>query len=205
MRRVLVIGAVAGLALSGCGCERPMDVSEPPSDSAGVPEPADTSSTGRARPAAPARDTSAPLQTDSLFYAMREQWVGVAADVSFSFRNPLPDTIYVVNCREQLNVSLETRSDREWKDFWSPILMMCLSKPIAILPGSTFHGTAKIYGAPPEANAAPRFPVKNVDGIYRLKWGSLVLHYDDRRQGFGDPVPVELRVSNPFALDDPRY
>jgi hypothetical protein len=33
--------------------------------------------------------------------------------------------------------------------------------------------------------------------------GSVVLDYDSDGQGFGDPVPVEYRVSNEFELRRP--
>jgi hypothetical protein len=38
---------------------------------------------------------------------------------------------------------------------------------------------------------------------YRLVLHGLVFNYDDARHGFGEPVPVEYRTSNLFALNAP--
>jgi hypothetical protein len=47
---------------------------------------------------------------------------------------------------------------------------------------------------------SPEFRSADVEGIYRLVLGSVVLDYDVNRQGFGDPVSQDLRTSNEFEL-----
>lgn len=151
------------------------------------------------------RDTTALVQTDSLIYRLEREWAGLRTTIRFSFTNPLPDTVYMVNCNGVVSGQLEKRSDGgQWIAMWSPVLPACLSPPVVIAPGATYEGTLPVWGALPGTNAAPQFNSSEVEGVYRMVWGSLVLHYDDSRQGFGDPVPLSVRISNAFVLDDPR-
>ena len=132
--------------------------------------------------------------------------ITLTTTIPFRFRNPLPDTVYVVNCSRGLATSLERLEAGEWQHYWSPIMLMCLSPPIVIPPGATYRDSARIVGVLPGHNAGPEFGSAEPEGTYRLRWGNLVLHYHDAEpgRGFGDPVPEELTVSNAFRLEDPR-
>src|SRR5690606_7265231 len=123
-------------------------------------------------------------------------------DVAFRYTNDTGQTTSIVNCNGGLNTSLEKHVDGTWEQFYDPALLMCLSPPIHIAARETYEGTARIHGALPGRNAAPEFASADLDGEYRLVWGSLVHDYDENRPGFGEPMGP-LR-SNPFLLVDPR-
>ncbi|UCC47343.1 MAG: hypothetical protein JSV41_07460 [Gemmatimonadota bacterium] len=64
--------------------------------------------------------------------------------------------------------------------------------------------TLHVWGALPGHNAGPEFKSDDVEGVYRIVMHRVVFNYDEDQTGFGDPVPLEYRVSNHFVLDDPR-
>lgn len=144
------------------------------------------------------RDQEAPVQTDSLVYHVAGESPWYSVDIPFKYRNDTGRTISIVNCHGGLNIALEKRVGDAWVRFYQPILLMCLSAPITIAPGATFSSTAAIHGAIPGFNAGPEFGSTDLDGEYRLVWHNLVHDYDERKQGFGEPVGP-LR-SNPFLL-----
>jgi hypothetical protein len=150
------------------------------------------------------RDTSAPVQTDATFYSLREDGVGLATEIPLSYENQTADTLYIVNCRGQLAAVLEKKVDGGWEEFWWPTLLDCLSPPIVIEPSGVLVDTLHVWGAPPGHNVAPEFKSDDVEGVYRIVMHDVVFNYDSNRTGFGDPVPLEYRVSNLFVLDDPR-
>jgi hypothetical protein len=71
-----------------------------------------------------------------------------------------------------------------------------------IRPGATYADTLRVFAGKPASDVYPQFTVPEVEGIYRLVWGSVVHDYNDRRQGFGEPLPLAERISNPFLLKD---
>jgi hypothetical protein len=158
---------------------------DPMSASAGAPPEADTH-----------------MRTGSASYDLVRRDGGYATAIDFSFTNPLEESIHVVNCRGGLAVSLERWSGAAWERAWTPVLLRCLSPPIEIAAGETFQSTIDVWGSDPGRNHIPEFTVAPVEGTYRLVWGNLVLRWrgDYVDGAFGDPVPLELRVSNSFEL-----
>lgn len=151
----------------------------------------------------PDRDITAPIQTDTMFYSLREDWVGLATEIPFRYRNLTANTLYIVNCRGQLPPVLDKLVGTGWERFWTPVLLACLSPPIVIEPRGVLVDTLHLWGALPGHNAGPEFKSDDVEGVYRIVMQQVVFNYEDR-PGFGDPVPLEYRVSNLFVLDDPR-
>jgi hypothetical protein len=150
-----------------------------------------------------ARDVKAPVQTERLVYELTQPDEGwFAVDVAFQYTNDTGRKISIVNCNGGLNTSLEKHVDGTWEQFYAPALLMCLSPPIHIAARASYEGTARVHGALPGRNAAPELASEDLDGEYRLVWGSLVHDYDENLPGFGEPVGP-LR-SNPFLLVDPR-
>lgn len=149
------------------------------------------------------RDTTAPVQTDSLVHHFtRHGETTFAVDIPFRYRNDTGRTISIVNCHGGLAITLEKRVDDVWETFYRPVLLMCLSPPIEIGAGEVFSETVAIYGVLPGSNAGPAFASDELDGEYRLMWSSLVHSYDADRSGFGDVVgPL---ASNPFLLVAPQ-
>lgn len=147
------------------------------------------------------RDTDAAVQTDSLVYHLTSQGAWRSVTIPFRYRNDTGKTISIVNCHGGLNISLEKRVADEWIHFYSPVLLSCLSRPIAIAPDAIYENEADISGALPNRNRGPEFKSAELDGEYRLVWGSLVHGYDEDTPGFGDDVGP-LR-SNSFLLVAP--
>jgi hypothetical protein len=149
------------------------------------------------------RDTTAPVQTDSLVHHFIWQGGAVyAVDIPFRYRNDTGRKISIVNCHGGLSITLEKRVDGVWEVFYRPVLLMCLSPPIEIEAGEVFSTMAPIYGVLPGYNAGPAFASDDLDGEYRLVWTGLVHDYDPSGSGFGDAVgPL---ASNPFLLVAPE-
>jgi hypothetical protein len=140
------------------------------------------------------------ITTDASSYVLEPEWVGLRTSIGIRFLNRSAETMYIVNCRGGLAATLQKRVGGEWVTYWSPVLQQCLSAPIVVAPGATFEQQLNVWGALPGSNALPQWASADVAGTYRLVLGNLVWNYDDRRHGFGDKVPLELRTSNEFVL-----
>jgi len=183
-KRLLLI-----LAIVSCSSSEPLSDTERPSE---AEKPSETVLT---------RDSSAPIQTDSLSYTLKRDALGWATRIPFTYRNPTADTIYVVNCNRTLAMALEQRAGDAWRTNWHPALPVCLSAPVVIAPGAVYVDTMAIFGAPPGRNVAPEFGDTTFTGTYRLVWHNLVTHYrTDAGANFGGAVPLEYRYSNEFVL-----
>jgi hypothetical protein len=68
--------------------------------------------------------------------------------------------------------------------------------------GDSLSASIIVWGALPGGNSAPVFRSADLNGTYRIVLGSVVHNYDSSYSAgrFGDPVPVEHRVSNTFQL-----
>ncbi len=153
---------------------------------------------------APTRDTRAPVQTDTTSYLLVRDWVGWKTDIRVTWRNLSADTLYLVNCNGGTGLKLQKETGSSWSTFWTPVMLLCLSPPLRIAPGAIFADTVHIWGAEPGHNAAPEFPSRQVEGVFRLVWTEVVYHYTDRGSNFGDAVPLEFRYSNSFRLSQAR-
>lgn len=152
--------------------------------------------------AAPPREGLA-LRTDAGEYTLKHGPPFWDTRIPVSFRNPLPDTVYMVNCREEIAMTLEKKTAEGWIPFWQPILMLCLSPPVRIAPGAAYADTVHVSGAMPGTNSAPEFASRDLDGVYRLRWNKVVLHYRENSPASpnrGDSIPAVHRTSNEFVL-----
>jgi hypothetical protein len=151
------------------------------------------------------RDGEPAIRTDADAYELRP-WghIGLATEIHIRFRNITNRTLAIVNCHEMLTPVLQKRTADGWIHMWSPPTLMCLSRPIVILPGRVYERTIHVVGALPPSNVSPEFASRDVAGTYRMVMGSVVTGYDANRQGFGDPVPLQFRVSNEFELRPPQ-
>lgn len=148
----------------------------------------------------PVRDFGQPIQTDRLEYEVQHTDHGLKVEIPFTYKNETGKTVYVVNCHKQVPPALEKETDGAWVRAWTPTILLCLSAPIVIWPGATYSDTLRVLAAHPTSNAHPKFEVDKVEGSYRLVWHGLVHHYDENRQGFGEPLALEGRISNAFLL-----
>ena len=124
-------------------------------------------------------------------------------DIPYTYRNTTGATVYLVNCQGVVHVYLEQRQDGEWVTAYAPTHLGCISPPIAIAPNETFADTLRVRLIP---DVHPGMLVDEIEGTYRLVWlrETTVHHYDEGGEhGWGDPLPLRHRVSNPFALLEP--
>jgi hypothetical protein len=141
-----------------------------------------------------------PITTDAQAYVLRSQGSALTADIAIRFENRAASAMYIVNCNGGLAPVLEKRVGDAWVPYWAPILSLCLSSPIVIAPGASIERVLSVWGALPGTNQAPQWASAEMAGTYRIVLQNVVHNYDDRRQDFGAPVPLELRVSNEFTL-----
>jgi hypothetical protein len=189
MNTALIAAVSAVVALSGAACERqPAAVELEP---AVVDSDEDIGGT-----------TKSPISTSAAEYVLQSSGGGWATNIPITFRNVTDATLYIVNCHQGLAPELEKRTAGGWEPFWSGVQLQCLSPPMVIERGDSLSATIVIWGALPGGNMAPTFRRAELDGTYRIVLGSVVHNYDSSYSAgrFGDPVPIEHRVSNTFQL-----
>jgi hypothetical protein len=145
------------------------------------------------------RDTTASFQTDSLLYTLRADAIGYMGTIAATFTHRTGRTAYVVNCNGGTLLALERLVDGQWRTAWRPEIPACLSAPIVIASGATHQTQIGVFGGYPGSNIYPQFDVRDPTGVYRAVWFSVLSSYQERAP-FGDPLPFESRVSNPFVL-----
>jgi hypothetical protein len=145
-----------------------------------------------------ARDTAALFQTDSLAYTLRTGDL-VAGVINVTLTNRTAGPIYIVNCNGHTGVSLERRVNGQWQSVWSPAIPLCLSTPIVVPVGGSLQRRVGIQPTRVGTNDFPEWPARTIAGEYRLVWPS-VLSSLVGQGPFGDPLPLEARVSNRFTL-----
>ncbi len=151
-------------------------------------------------PQLPLRDASAPLQTDSLHYALAESGPGPARiPLVFSFTNTGADTVYHLDCTTWLNPMLERKEGGRWVEARYGGTPPCI-RVVAVPPGAVRRDTLQLCRPtnPVQSSCQP-WKVDGIEGIYRLKLNALRLRYD-ARTGAGDTLPEARRVSNSFLI-----
>lgn len=151
----------------------------------------------------PARDENALFQTDSLRYTLREVvGFGYETRIRARFTNLTGATAYFVNCNGATMLHLEKLAGEQWTRAWSPIVPLCLSPPITVASGQSYEFGVPLFAAKPDANAAPKFTVPEIPGVYRIVWSDALSSYQDKLP-FGAQLPLDQRVSNSFTLSVP--
>jgi hypothetical protein len=146
------------------------------------------------------RDSAAAFQTDSLKYSLVSSEYGLQGKIAFEFTNPTSAPVYIVNCQGNTSLRLEKQVGGAWVPAWSPVIRECLSPPIVVHPGQRYSGVVHVFSGHPNSNLYPQFVVDPVPGVFRVVWDDVLINYDDREYPFGDPLPLEHRVSNRFEL-----
>lgn len=102
-------------------------------------------------------------------------------------------------------MALQKRVGARWQQVWGSITLLCLSPPVVIAPGDRYTDTLEVFGGTPGKPIAPTLQVPEVEGEYRLVWTQLRGPFDAPRYPQGDSLPLERKVSNPFALTVKRW
>jgi hypothetical protein len=155
-------------------------------------------------PAPVTRDSAALFQTDSLAYVLRADATTFDGAVGVTLTNRTGATLYIMNCGGSTGVTLEKRVSGQWQGVWSPGVLACLSPPITVSSGGTYRTNIRVSGGFPQSNLYPQLATADVAGEYRLVWRSVLSSYQDPLP-FGEPLPLEWRVSNRFTLTVAPY
>lgn len=142
----------------------------------------------------------AVFATDAPEHTLTRTDRGLEGDIAFTFRNPLPGNVYVVNCNGIAPPLLEKKVGDDWVVAWGAAVPDCLSDPIVIRPGATYRDTLEVFAGLPGSNYYPKFEVAEVEGVYRLRWEKALTSFDPDRYPFGEPVPLAIRTSREFVL-----
>jgi hypothetical protein len=148
------------------------------------------------------RDVGASFQTDSLSYMLRLTSIGYAAQLNVIYTNRTLAPAHIVNCGGATSVALEKLVDGQWQQAWAPALPLCLSAPIVVAPGASYSTGISVFAGYPENKAFPKFAVTELSGVYRAVWHSVLSTYQPSLP-FGEPLPLEARVSNRFTVVAP--
>jgi hypothetical protein len=142
----------------------------------------------------------AAIKTDQSRYAFRYGWYGPEVVIVTTFQ-PKDQTAYVINCNGAISTGLQRLVDGVWVHAWGAATNACLSQPIVIAPGEQHTDTITIV---PGAGAViyPRDRRELIEpGTYRAIWNNVLTSFDINARPFGEDMPVEKRVSAPFAID----
>ena len=140
------------------------------------------------------------IVTDTSSYLFTSSETGLTGQIAFDFTNVTRRTISLVNCLGGYRLWLEKQMESDWTRAWSPAQLGCLGPPIVLHPGETRPDTLRIFGGRPGTNRFPRFTVDEVEGTYRLVIGAAYWNYSHEGSSFGQPVPLQYTVSNPFEI-----
>jgi len=139
-----------------------------------------------------------PIRTDTLEYELQPSGVGLTLDIPYVYTNRTGRTVYIENCQGGFAMWLDRKVGDGWRTAWSPTLLLCLSQPIVIEDGATFADTLHVWGALPGQNVGPAFDTDDLDGVYRIVWGSAF--FFSRDDVYGSQLPLDARISNEFIL-----
>ena len=142
------------------------------------------------------------FRTESAQYELRKVRDGREVTIDVEFTNHTKQTVYFVNCLGDTRPRLQKQVGDAWVTVWAPITFSCLSQPVTVVPGGTYQSEVRIFGADANTNIVPKFAGTDLNGTFRLGWSGLVHDYHDGPP-FGEPLPVDYRVSNTFTLTSP--
>ena len=151
-----------------------------------------------------ARESEPLIQTDALRYELRKTDVGVEVEILYTFTNRTGATVFIVNCGGAFAITLQKEESGRWVDAWGALIPACLSPPININVGELFSAVLSVFGGDLDKNIHPVFKDENATGVYRIAWHDALSSYSDRGYPFGDDLQLAYRISNRFALVDPR-
>lgn len=119
--------------------------------------------------------------------------------VPYSFTNRTGSQVYLPNCRGGLDVRLEMEAADEWVGVWPLDLVICHDPPIVIEPDEVCQTT--LHVACTSCSWLPPGMSPTASTRYRIMWGQALSSYDEDTYPFGELIPLEERVSNPFTFE----
>lgn len=149
-----------------------------------------------------AQDSAALFRTDAATYAFTSTDIGSEGRIRATLTNRTGRTLYFVNCNGGTSLELQRLEGDQWKAFWSPVLLSCLSPPITVPDGGTRLFDISVFAGRTGSKYYPQFASALRTGLYRVIWHDAYFSYQDRLP-WGEPVPESQRVSNSFVITAP--
>lgn len=142
------------------------------------------------------------LLVNSSALELRREGNYLRSEVPFTYTNRSRRTLALHGCNPPGPPDLEWWDGTEWRLTFQRVemLMLCLSPPFLIAPGTTLTETLSIFVSDPIDPASGLHPVwlgPRQRAQYRLVWGLR----DAKRETL---VPLDQRVSNTFELNFPE-
>ncbi|MFP3947764.1 MAG: hypothetical protein ACLFWG_03465 [Longimicrobiales bacterium] len=127
-----------------------------------------------------------------------DEWL--STEIPYTFENRTGRTVHIPNCQGGISLRLDRLEGLDWESTWIPNLLLCISPPIVVDPGESFFDTLHVSGGLPGTRTGPRWDREDPSGIYRIVWMGAFAGPGDPSGSLGPQLPLEHRVSNPFAL-----
>jgi hypothetical protein len=142
----------------------------------------------------------APVVMSAGTYTLKRTPSGWKGELPFTFSNGTGRTVSLVNCNRAYSLWLEKQVADDWVLAWQPVFPMCLSPAIRIAPDGAREDVARISAGHRGSNVYPQFEVTEIDGTYRLVIGGAFWNYNHDGPPWGEPLPLEHRISAPFEI-----
>jgi hypothetical protein len=145
------------------------------------------------------------LRTDASSYTLTENNGVMEATIPFTYENRTERDLVLEKCRGLIPPILERRSGDEWTAGWVGNDYDCDPAPYTLVAGAVYTDTLHLWAHPFGSEREPQFLSASVTGTYRLQLSNVWLNWKKEwtSRPFGDQLPVELRVSDPFQLSKP--
>ena len=154
----------------------------------------------------PTADLGPAIETEASGFSFSE-WapsgtvLGYRLEIPHVFTNHTRAPVYIKNCIGGFPINLEKRVDGEWAQVYvGGGLLQCLSAPIVVEPGATHSDTLEVGYAFPGTIYSPQMDPAELPGNYRMVWPNVLSSFQSDGPPFGEPIPLEYRVSNEFQL-----
>jgi hypothetical protein len=139
------------------------------------------------------------LTVDRSRYRVRYSRPVFGLVINVTFTNRTSDDAWIPSCRSPNPPVLEKRENGQWVEAFVPVVLSCLGEPEVIAPGEHFRMRYEVVSGYPGSNVHPQFSVRQITGVYRLRW-DIFAAYDPDDPGLGTLLPLDERVSPPFGI-----
>jgi hypothetical protein len=149
---------------------------------------------------AAASDTTA-IRTTQAAYPLQDTGPAWQVRVVATYTNRTGRVVYARTAgAAQPTFHLDRYEDGRWTLGFAPVVLLIASPPTVVPPGGSHTDTLTILAAKPGLGE-PRFTGATVPGTYRLVYDLFATEAADGvASQLADPLPLELRTSNPFQL-----
>ncbi len=149
-------------------------------------------------PVVTVRDSTPLFQTDSLVYTLARGNLTLETSVGITLRNRTGGPAYLLNCGGAAAAVLEHLAGDTWVPVWYAIIGACPGQ-LFVPDGGEVRYTQRIFGGTPESGLGEKFLTDVETGVYRLVFPRVLRSFQPQLP-FGEPLPLEARVSNRFTL-----